>query len=253
MDKSILGKVQIGGTAVVDRDPFLYTDSPGTGQLIYVVGADVTVPIITGNIFSLTAFVEGAREMNASMGAITGVSGRLISLIRYGAQVRYMQSGFIPSYFDANYDLYRADRYNYIDTAPAGNFVPGWLASLGFDLFNKKLVFSALLDGPFAAIPLASSENSSAYPHLKGSLVLGEGMIGGISLEGRYEKYFIGRQSPFFSDLIDPTDAAIGLAVNYKTGATVLTLAYAYRWDPSMNGSAGGFDVSSSLSASVRF
>ena len=256
MGKSVLGRVQLGATAVVDRDPFLYSATPGAGTLIYVAGADVTVPIVTGSIFSLTAFVEGAREMNDSMGAIAGISGRLISFIRYGAQVRYMQTGFIPSYFDANYDIYRPDRYNFVANNAPGAFVPGWLASLGFDLFNQKLVFSALLDGPFAAIPSPASDNSSAYPHLKGSLVLKEGMIGGISFEGSYEKYFIGRISPFFSDLIDPTDAAIGLAVNYKTGATVLTLAYAVRWDPSKvnpDTTIGGFDVSSSLSAAVRF
>ena len=60
-------------------------------------------------------------------------------------------------------------------------------------------------------------------------------------------------RAPFLEDLIDPEDAAIGMKVNYKTGATVLTLDYAYRYDPSMNGGTGGFNVSSSLSASVRF
>ncbi len=256
LGSSILGGVQIGGTAVVDRDPFLYTTTPGAGSLVYVYGADVTVPIVTGKIFSLTAFVEGAMEKNDSMGAITGVNGRLIGFIRYGAQLRYMQTGFIPSYFDTNYDIYRPDRYNFIAANPAGDFVPGWLASLGFDLFKQTLVFNALLDGPFAAIPDSSTDNSSAYPHFKGSLMLKEGMLGGISLGGLYEKYFVGRRSPFFSDLIDPTDAAIGLNVNYKTGATVLTLAYALRWNPSKindDATVGGFDVSSSLSASVRF
>ena len=255
LGSSILGRVQVGATAVYDKDPYLYTAAPGTASPIYVVGADITAPIVPGTIFSLTAFVEGAREMNGAMGGIVGVSGKLISFINYGAQIRYLQEDFIPSYFDATYDLYRADRYAYIASHdPAtGAFVPGWLASLGFDLFNQKLVFSARLDGPFAPIPAPASDNSAAYPHLKGKLVLGEGMIGGLSFEGGYEKYFIGRRSAFFSDLIDPTDAVIGFAVNYKTGATVLTLNYAYRWDPSLNGGAGGFDVSSSLSAAVRF
>ncbi|MFA6366256.1 MAG: hypothetical protein WCX13_03605, partial [Candidatus Hydrogenedentales bacterium] len=225
-------------------------------KLIYVYGADVTVPIVTGEVFSLTAFVEGAREMNDAMGAITGVGGRLISFISYGAQIRYLQEGFIPTYFDNNYDLYRAERFDYVENTLSGDFTFSWQAGLGFDLFNKKIQFSALLDGPFAAIPVADSDNSSAYPHLKGKLQVGEGIIGGLSLEGGYEKYFIGRETSFFDDLIDPQDAVIGFGVNYKTGATVLTLRYSYSWNPSKvndDSSIGGFDVSSSLSASVRF
>lgn len=257
LDSSILGRIQVGATAAFDQNPLLYIPDSDIAsyppkKLIYVAGADVTVPIVTGDIFSLTAFVEGARELNEAMGAVVGVGGKLVGFIDYGAQVRYLQQGFIPSYFDTNYDLYRADRFNFIETAAPGDFVPGWLASLGFNLFNKKLAIGALLDGPFAAIPESGSayyDNGSAYPHLRGSLLLREGMVSGLSFEGGYEKYFIGRNGPFFNDLVDPTDAIIDFAVHYRMGATVLTLDYAYRWDPS----ADDWDVSSSLSAEVRF
>ena len=248
LGSTIPGRLQVGATAVFDQDPYLYT-APGTASPIYVVGADVTAPIVTGSIFSLTAFVEGAREMNNAMGAITGIGGKLIGFIDYGAQLRYLQEGFIPTYFDTNYDLYRSDRFNYVNATVPGDFNLGWQASLGFELFNANLVFGALLDGPFSPVPSVASDNSAAYPHLKGHVVLKEGMLAGLSFDAGYEKYFIGRRSAFFSDLIDPTDAVIGFSVNYQTGATVLTLAYAYRWDPSID----TWDVSSSLSASVRF
>lgn len=255
LGSSIPGKIQLGVTGVIDQDPLLYTEpadilSYPPSKLIYVVGADVTAPIVTGGAFSLTAFMEGAREMNGALGAITGVGGRLISFIDYGAQLRYLQEGFIPTYFDSNYDLYRDERFAYVEgkTDP-GDFQLGWLASLGFDLFDEKLSFGALLDGPFAAPPAADTDNSAAYPHLKGSLTLNEGILPGLSLTGGYEKYFIGREDPFFKDLIDPMDAVIGFSVNYRTGATMLTLAYAYSWNPTTE----EFDVSSSLSASVRF
>lgn len=249
LGSNVLGKLQIGATAVVDMDPYLYTATPGIGEMIYVYGADVTIPVLTGSAFSLSVFTEGAMEMNGAMGAVGGIGGKLLGFMDYGAQIRYLQAGFIPTYFDGNYDLYRSERYEYIDTTVAGDFTPGWLASLGFNLFNQKLAFSALLDGPFALIPASASDDVTAYPHLKGKLVLKEGIIGGLSAEAGYEKYFIGRQAPFFEDLIDPTDAVIGFTVNYKTGATLLTLAYTYRWDPTLN----DFDVSSSLSATVRF
>jgi len=257
LGNSVPGKIQLGGTVVLDRNPYLYglpetgtegTDFPNRDQVM-VYGADVTAPIITGGALSLTAFVEGSMEPNGAMGAIGGFRGSLLGFIKYGAQVRYLQEGFVPSYFDANYDLYRAQRFVYMTEATPGAFIPGWQASLGFDLFTQKLVFGALLDGPFALPPSSPTDNAAAYPHLKGSFVLKEGMIGGLSFEAGYEKYFIGRGGSILTDVIDPTDAVIGLSVHYKTGATVLTLDYDYMWDPN----SGTFDVSSSLSAEVRF
>ncbi|HEY9054753.1 MAG TPA: hypothetical protein VIO60_08035 [Rectinemataceae bacterium] len=257
LGKSVLGRTQLGATGVVDQDPYLYT-APGTGSLIYVLGADVTMPILTNPALSLTAYVEGAREMNESMGAIAGIGGKLIGFMKYGLQFRYLQEGFIPSYFDANYDILRDERYDFIAANPTpGAFIPSWQAFLGFDLFSDKLVFDATVSGPFDSV-INDADDSTEYPHLKGSLVLKEGLISGLSLEGSYEKFFIGKGTPNtfldkVKDLIDPTDAAIGFAVHYKTGATVLTLDYAIRWDPSLASGAGDWDVSSSLSASVRF
>ena len=63
---------------VFDRDPLLYTGSPYktcTTDSIYVVGADITLPLIQSPAFSLTPFGEGAYEMNKAMGAIAGIRG----------------------------------------------------------------------------------------------------------------------------------------------------------------------------------
>jgi len=255
MTSSLLGKLQLGFTAVMDRDPLVYTAAADlsiypSSKPIHVLGADVTLPILRSQALSLTAFVEGAQQMSGALGAITGVGGSLLGFIDYGAQIRALQGGFIPSYFDSNYDFYRDERFSFVETLVApGNFQLGWLASLGFRLFDGGLSFSALLDGPFAAIPLAASDDSGLYPHLKGEFALAEGILPGVFLTAGYEKYFLGRKAGFFKDLVDPEDAVIGMSINYKTGATVLTLAYIYSWDPTTQ----DFDVSSSLSASVRF
>jgi hypothetical protein len=247
---SLFGRMQIGGTVVADTNPLLYTSPAGLiSEPIYVLGADVTLPIVQGSLFSLTTFVEGAREMNNSVGAATGVGGRLVGFVNYGAQLRYFQTGFIPSYFDANYDLYRVQRFQFVKNAAPGSFVPGWLASLGFSILKDKIEFNTSLDGPFAAIPAVPTDNSSAYPHLKAIFSFKEGIISGISMDAGYEKFFIGKNSPFFPDLIDPTNAGIGMAFHYRTGAAVLTLNYSYRYDPT----AKNWNVSSSLTTSVRF
>lgn len=255
----IPSSLQIGVTGVVDQNPLTYVGASQLAsypakELLYVAGADLTAPLVRSGIFSLAAFAEGAREFNGAMGAATGVGGKALGFVKYGAQIRYFQSGFIPTYFDNNYDLYRAERFAVMKSTTPGAWTPGWLANLGFTLFNEKISFSAGLDGPFKAMPATATSNQADYPHFKAKALLAEGVVSGISLDGVYEKYFLGRAGAFFQDLVNPKDATVGLAVHYKTGATVLTLSYDYNWIPDSSASAGGtWDVNSSLTATVRF
>jgi len=186
--------------------------------------------------------------MNNAMGAIAGIRGRIVHFILYGAQFRYFQDDFIPSYFDANYDFYRADRFVYIKThTPAGaNFNPSWLASLGFDLFKSSLTFKVALDAPFAWIQDITSDNSADFPHLLGSLKLARGLIPNVDITARYEKFFLGKKTGgnVWQDLISLRDASIGVTVGYKAGTALVSMNYAYTWNPTKN----NFDVVSSLS-----
>ncbi len=247
----ILKAMQLGVTGVVDIDPYLYNmpDGAPAGSPVMVLGGDVTAPLISGSIFSLTAHVDGAYEPNTSMGFSTGVGGRLIGVFTYDAGLRFLQKGFIPTYFDENYDIYRANRYIVMKTVVPGDFVPGWLAGLGTSLFKDKLFFKVTLDGPFSPIPATSTDLQADYPHGKAVLGLGEGVIPNISFRASYEKYFIGRKTTFMADLVDPTDAMVGLAVSYRIGAAVLTLQYDAVWNPTTS----AFDIHSSLFTSVKF
>ncbi len=249
--QNFLGKLQIGLTGVYDRDPLLYAGPLYSGPAskpIYVVGADVTLPLIQSPIFSLTPFTEGAREVNASMGAIAGIRGNILKFIAYGAQFRYFQDNFIPSYFDANYDRYRAERFVYIETNnPAGpNFNPSWLGMLGFSLFKSTLNFQATFDAPFSWQPPAPTNNPADYPHAVATFNLARGLIPNVSIGAKYEKYFLGKTSSgnVFKDLIDLSNASIGMTVSYKAGSAVVGMNYAYIWNPTKN----SFDVVSSLS-----
>jgi len=253
MGESLFGKLQLGVTGVFDRDPLLYTGSPYqtlATKPIYVVGSDITLPLVQSPAFSLIPFGEGAYEMNKSIGAIAGIRGRAFSLLSYRAQFRYFQEGFIPSYFDANYDIYRADRFVFIETNLAkNNFIPGWLASLGFDLFKSSLSFGVTLDSPFRELPSTATNNPADYPHVKGSLSLGRGLIPNVSIAARYEKFFLGKKSNnVIKDLIDLEDSYIGMTVSYKAGSAVVSMDYAYIWNPTKNSGKGAFDVVSSLS-----
>ena len=251
----ILKNAQVGLTVVVDRDPYLYTADPvalglvASADPVAVYGADVTVPIIGGKLFPLAAFADLAFEPNSSAGAMLGAGGRILGVILYGAQLRLLQDGFIPSYFDGNYDLYRAFKYDYLETSSGGDFFAGWYASLGTSFLEDKILFLASLDGPFKAIPSVASDSQADYPHAKAVARLGEGLLGGFFFDASYEKYKIGSESSFFEDLVDPTDAVIGMAINYRTGASVLTMQYDAKWDAA----AGKFVVTSSLQASMQF
>jgi hypothetical protein len=94
-----------------------------------------------------------------------------------------------------------------------------------------------------------STVKQADYPHLRAVLELNQIDKFPFYFDASYEKYYIGAINGFFRDMVDPTDAVIGLDVNYKTGASVLTLAYNAKWNPATN----EFEVTSSLQAAVMF
>ena len=252
----ILKNAIVGATVVADSSPYLYYVAgtpPATGQAadkaIAAYGADIVVPILDGKLFPLTAFTDFAVDPNTSLGWMLGFGGRLVQIFTYGAQLRVLQDGFVPAYFDANYDIFRANR---LQIQKGSGTYQGWYAALGTSLFSDKFVFNAALDGPFSgkgAVADPSKASQVDYPHLRGILRLDPLDKFPFYFDASYDKYLIGAVKGFFDDLVDPTDAVLGLNLNYKTGASVLTLAYAAKWDPNNQ----KFNVTSSLQASMKF
>jgi hypothetical protein len=243
----ILENLQVGATVAVDRDPGLYTLEAIDPVAVY--GADLFLPILTGKAFPLAAFSEVAFQPKSRSGFMVGAGGRLISFITYGAQIRLLGAGFSPVYFDANYDLFRAGKAELMETEPTGDAFAGWLAKAGASLFDDKLYFDVSVDGPFAPAPAVASDNYAEYPHLRGVAGMAEGVLGGFFVSGSYDKYFLGKSGNFWSDLVDPNNAVITAAFNYKTGAAVFTLLYSLSYNPI----DGGFDVTSSLQSAIKF
>jgi len=49
------------------------------------------------------------------------------------------------------------------------------------------------------------------------------------SIPAWYEKYYLGAETGnVFKELIDPTNASIGMEVGYKAGTALVTINYAY-------------------------
>jgi len=246
----ILENLQVGGTIAMDRG-VAGLASDETFDPLAVYGADMFLPLLTGKAFPLAVFTEVAFEPNDSAGAMIGAGGRLVSVITYGAQLRFLGAGFTPVYFDANYDLFRKEKSELMDAPVTGDGFVGWLATAGASLFGDALFFKVSVDGPFKETPAvaATNPNSADYPHLRGVIGMADDLLGGFFVSGSYDKYFIGKDGGFFDDLVDPNDAVISAAFNYKTGAAVFTLLYNLNY----NSLTGGYDVTSSLQSSIKF
>lgn len=250
-DLGLLKKLQVGATLAVDTDPSVFygtTNATGPAYAgpasVAVYGLDAMLPVLDSPVATVAAFTEAAIEPGSRMGFMIGSGGKLLSLFNWGAQLRVLGAGFIPTYFDANYDLYRANKAALMDTSPSGSGFVGWFATIGADLLGDKLATSVSLDGPFAA---GVAGDTYSWPHLRALAHIGEGLLPGVYADATYEKYGLGSVSSFFGDLVDPTDAIVGLSINYRTGGSILTLLYNAKWMDQQ------WKVTSSLQATVKF
>jgi hypothetical protein len=243
----IIKDMEAGITFAADTDPYYGTvsdtgTSPGT---VSAFGADVRVPIVAlENLLSMIAYTDVASLQGTSWGGMLGVGGRIINLFTYGLQLRALGENFIPDYFGPTYDLYRDQQYQIVSSGEVfSTATVGWMASVGTSLLDDKIVFRASIDAPFA--PAADAEPILKYPHLRGILSLGEGIIPGITFDFSYDKKAIAT----WADLVSPKDAAIQAQLNFKSGPAVISLVYKIVYDPAQT--PDPWTVTSGLQSSI--
>lgn len=236
----IISNLQIGTTVVADRRPFqiaeddpdltidtyLPAGQPQDEAQVVIWGADFRLPILTNPVISLAGFGDYVNQ-NGNSGGMLGAGGRLFGLMTYGGQLRFLGEDFIPVYFDRSYDLFRPEKYAVyagVDGFTTDPYV-GWFVSAGFSLLDDQVVFTANLDGPFGG---AESDDKFKQPHLLASFVLAEGILGGFSFEGVYDKTGI----EDFADLINPEDAVIEARINYQIENATISFIYDLQYDP---------------------
>lgn len=246
----VLKDLEIGGEAVVDLKPFLYDEAhpDPDSALVFLYGADARLPIIGGSVFPLSATADVSFQPGDRLGAQLGFTSRFLSFLFLNGYVRYLKNGFIPSYFDANYDLYRSSRYDALQETGATEDLAAWAVKAGTNILDK-VVFSAAVEGPFAPAPALASDNNALYPHINASLVTADGLLGGFSVGGSYDKYYLGRSGAFWDDLISPENAQINFNVSYLAGVARITLLYNLCYDPATD----TFTTTSSLQASIQY
>ena len=249
----ILRNMQVGGTFAMDREPFYFLsrsqlgsgnldaqlekylpeDADYTSASVSMWGTDIIVPVLTNPVVSLATFGDFVMQ-GSNRGGMVGLGGRLINIIPYRAELRFLGSNFVPRYFDVTYDHFRADRYatyaGVDSTAYAANgedFTTdrsiGWFALSGFALLEDQIVFSASLAGPYSL-----EDRTFGYPDLQASLSVAEGLLGGFSLDAFWDKKEIDRPA----DLFSAEDAVIGARLNYRIENAVISLVYDLQYDP---------------------
>ena len=234
----IVRNLQVGGSVVIDRNPFQFapTDADVSAFLpsgaaedearVLIWGADFRLPILANPVVSLAGFGDYVMQ-NANSGAMLGAGGRLFGIMTYGAQLRFLGQDFIPVYFDGAYDLFRPAKYAVYAGVPGFTTDPyvGWFATAGFSILDDQVVFAANVDGPFGETDPADTFKK---PHLLATFRLEEGILGGFSFDASYDKKGIDT----LADLIDPANSVIGARVNYRIENATISLVYDLRYNP---------------------
>ena len=232
----VVSGLQVGSSLVTDRNPDYHVDKLDKGDRtgaaaafgdpdeVLLWGADLRLPILTEPPFTLATFSDYVRQSDTN-GAMLGTGGRIVRVITYGAQLRYIGENFVPVYFDSAYDLYRLQKYALYetDTTVIEEHL-GWFASTGLSLFQDLFVLNVSMEGPFGDVENARNQ-------VTGLVRLDRGLIPSLSLEARY------REVDFTSveDLVDPEDSVIDARVTYYTGPAAISLVYNLRYDPSID------------------
>ncbi len=231
----LLTELQIGGTVAMDRDPRYFAELyenyppallPPTDAEVLVYGVDFRLPLLAGDLLSLAVFGDGVVQKEGS-GAMTGFGGRLVRFISYGAQLRFMEDNFIPTYFGASYDLFRPDQYLVYDGTVEKKGGIGWFATLGFSALADTIVFTTSAAGPLGAI-------DGNYFSWQAFFEVKEGVVPGFFFDVLYDKQNMANFDDFRKWR---EEALIRARVNYRTGPAIISLVYNLRYDPAATGS----------------
>ena len=230
-DLSVLKDMQVGATLAVDTasaNPLQSSTEPAAaapGSPVYVYGGDIRIPLFSiTDTASMIAFTDVAAIQSQTVGGAVGVSGRLIGIFTYGAQLRLMQASFIPDYFGPQYDVSRQAYASYVTSGVTGSTF-GYLASLGTSLLGDKLVFTVTMDGPFTTTATLSSLQ---YPELRAVLSMAEGVVPGLFFNVMYDKQSI----TSLGDLISQQNGSIAAQVSFKSGPAVISFVYQLSYMP---------------------
>jgi hypothetical protein len=230
-DVAVLKDMQVGMTLVADTasaNPLQSSTEPAAvapSSPVAVYGGDIRFPLFSiTHTASMIAFTDVAAIQSQTVGGALGVSGRLVDVFTYGAQLRLMQASFIPDYFGPLYDVSRQTYSAYVSSGVTGSTF-GYLVSLGTSLLGDKLVFTVTMSGPFTT---SATLPSLQYPELRAVLSVGEGVVPGFFFSFSYDKQSI----TGFGDLISQQNGSLAAQASFKSGPAVISFVYQLSYMP---------------------
>jgi hypothetical protein len=194
---------------------------------MYVAGVDFRQPILDSGVLTLAAFGDAVTQKAEAYGGMLGLGGRLIRIFTYGAQIRFVGDNFVPVYFDATYDITRAQRYALTEGAMSTPGFIGWFASIGTSLLNDSIVFTVSLDGPFGEADPDNPDSFLNSKHLTGAFVVAEGVLPGFFFDASYDKLLIDT----WGDVFESNGATAKARVNYRSGPAVISFFYLLKYN----------------------
>ena len=243
----VLRHMQVGATVATDRDPAYFSDRyadldpllvPPPDASVLMYGADFRLPLLSNSVLALALFGDGVIQKEGS-GAMVGFGGRLVQVVTYGAQLRFMEDYFIPSYFNLTYDIFRLNRYRIYDGEEEKKGGIGWFATLGLSALADKLVLVTTAEGPLGA-------REDNYFSWQGIFMVKEGILPGFFFDVLYDK----KNMAGFDDFKKwREDAFIRARLNYRTGPAIISLVYNLRYIPTAGG--GDWQVTSGIESRI--
>lgn len=119
--------IAIGATYVEDANGI----NDGTVQRPIQKGMAADIGSAIGGEF-FTVFTEYADLTDQGTGLSAGFKGSASGVFRYRAEYRQLEKGFVPGYFNENYE---AQSFNFSTDAPTKS-LSGFLVAAGFDAMN---------------------------------------------------------------------------------------------------------------------
>ncbi|MBI3766580.1 MAG: hypothetical protein HY277_08805 [Ignavibacteriales bacterium] len=120
-DVPIIGNMEIGATYAGDFDRYAYIDTiralnpldVGTKSSLNIIGADIGLPIIRGEVANIELFVDYVKILDFGKGTAAGIIFNVHATENLTLQSRlerlFNGDNYLPSYFNSFYEI---DRFN---------------------------------------------------------------------------------------------------------------------------------------------
>lgn len=245
--KKLFKSFAIGVSYINDINP---TDAVVTNDnsLIAMTGVDAEIRLPSLGILTWKVFADYGKMAYKSpthefgfhkgYGWTYGVMGRLL-FFQYKLGYRHLRDGFIPEYFDSNYEFTRGQKFAALMSSLAENY-NGWIFEMGLNI--EKVGFVKVNFQTYEGIPTGSAipENKLYF-----ILNLNKGVIPKFHFSFEYERYNIESFEKFFDGIFGTSITTIKLY--YEVGAGVEIVGTYRRFYDELGGYTDNYGVQTQI------